>query len=1031
MGPSSRATCWFSGLAWFVVLTGVPVMAAHRVSTPEFHLQYWTRADGLPDDFVTSLQQTADGFLWVGTARGLVRFDGWTFIPVRPAPAGNQPPDDVLKVTAQCVDGEGRLWFGTKRHGVFRLAPQAPQPLIAQPVGMAGEEVLCLGAGDFGVVWIGSERGLRKWEGGTLSQPVTTPRLADPAVLGLRVTPTNGVWLTTREGLFQYQDGVVQRAAFDLETTEQKSPFLGIFVDRIGSLWGFGDTYLLNLSEGRRFNYFRGGGATPLHVWSICEGRAGQLWIGTSGQGLFQFSGNRFRAVDLREARDHLDVRAVFVDREGNLWAGSQRGGLLRLQERSVRWFAGPDSAATCLVEDPGGRVWAGFEHGGLWVGRGGLLEPAGRTSPLANHNLISSLYFMRDATCWMGTLGSGLYRVEEGRTLRHTTAHGLTDDTVLAVCGGGPGRVWVSTADGCVHRYAGGTRVTFDTGSGLTGQPVTALTPASPAGVWLGTTRGEVLRFQTSSFTTLSTPGAFGGRPVRGLREDSSGRLWVGTAGGGLGCYMSGQWRFWDTTNGLPDNTVLGIEESQAGELWVATARGVCRLPGDWTVADAAQPFPIVVEFPPGGGRDVEFGWPRSLRSRDGRLWFATHHGVVNFDPAELQPVAAPLPVRIETVLANGQPQSGFVSQSGLPADVPRTPRNRARRAFPLPTALRDLEIRFTTPSLAMPERTRFRHKLEGFDPDWQDSTTSRRARYGRLPAGDYRFLVAASNAEGVWNEAETQLAFVVPPPLWRAPWALALQLLALVSLVAVVVRVASHRRLVRQLARLEEQRAMERERARIARDMHDELGSKLTKISFLSERARNDLPGTSPAGERLDSIARTARGLLHSLDEIVWVVNPRNDTLEHLAGYLGQYTAEYFQNTTVEYDLRMPGALPAHPLSAEARHNVFLAFEEALSNALKHSGASRVGVAMTVANGEFHVRITDNGRGFEAARPDVGSAANADSTPPRRAGTGLRGMRARLTDLGGRCDVVSQPGVGAVITLILPLTAPEKHSA
>lgn len=1027
---SNHVTRWLAGLAGCLALAGMPGLASYRVSTPEYDLQYWTRGDGLPDDSVTSLQQTSDGFLWVGTTRGLARFDGWMFSPVRAAAVGGVPPEEPLKVTAQCVDAAGRLWFGTERHGVFRLDPLGDAPMTAQAVGLAGEEVLCLGADDSGYLWVGTERGLLEWEGGRFVRISPLSELADPAVLGLRVTPTNGVWLTTREGLFQYQNGAIRRAAFEPDGTDQKSPFRGIFVDRLGSLWGFGDTYLLNVPERRRFNYFRGGGATPLRVWSICEGRAGQLWIGTSGQGLFQFSGNRFRAVDLREARDHLDVRAVFADREGNLWVGSQRGGLLRLQERMVRSFPGPGSAPTCLVEDPGGRVWAGFAHGGLWVGKGGLLEPAGSTSPLAGHNLISSLHFMRDGTLWMGTWGSGLYRMEEGRALRHTTAHGLTDDSVLAVTGGGVGRVWVSTADGYVHRYLGGARTTFGRESGLTGAPVTALSGGGARPLWLGTAQGEVLRFGLTNFATVSPPGAFGGRPVRALCEDSRGRLWVGTAGGGLGCHMSGQWRFWVAPNLLPDDTIFGIEESPGGELWLATGRGIGRLPaGDGP--NEAQPFPIVIEYPTGTGVSVEFGWPRSVRARDGRLWFATPHGVVNFDPSDLQPARPPPRVRIEAVLANGRTQSGFVPQFASAARrLPALATAGRDDVFRLPTALRDLEISFTAPGLTAPERTRFRHQLEGFDADWQDSTAARRARYGRLPVGTYRFRVAAGNAEGVWNEADTQLAFVVPPPVWRTPWAMALQLLALIALVAVVVRVVSHRRLVRQLARLEQQRAMERERARIARDMHDELGSKLTKISFLSERVRNELSASSPVAERLDSIAGTARRLLQSLDEIVWVVNPRNDTLEHLAGYLAQYTSEYLQNTTVTYDLRLPPDLPAHPVSAEVRHNVFRAFEEALGNALKHSGASRVGVALTLADREFQIRVTDNGRGFTPGSAAAGPGGDGNAAP-RRAGTGLRGMHARLTDLGGRCEIQSQPGEGAIVTLTVPLDATMKHSA
>jgi len=366
-----------------------------------------------------------------------------------------------------------------------------------------------------------------------------------------------------------------------------------------------------------------------------------------------------------------------------------------------------------------------------------------------------------------------------------------------------------------------------------------------------------------------------------------------------------------------------------------------------------------------------------------------------------------------VEAVLADGRAQ-------------PRLAAASSAAALRLPSGLRDLELQFTAPSLTFPERTRFRHQLEGFDPDWQDSPGNRRARYGRLPAGEYRFRVTASDAEGSWTGAETELALVVPPPWWLSPWIVVLE----GTLAATAARKLSHRRLRRQLARVQAQQAMERERSRIARDMHDELGSKLTRINFLCERARNELAEVSPAANKLDSIASTSRDLLHSLDEIVWAVDPRNDSLEHLVAYLGQYTAEYLQNTALPYDLKMPGTVPEQALSAEVRHNLFLAFEEALGNALKHSKATHLAIKMTTADGCFIIHISDNGCGF-VVPPPLAEPPRPPAAGWRRGGTGLRGMRARLGTIGGRCEIRSQPGRGTAITLTLPLATIEASPA
>ena len=288
------------------------------------------------------------------------------------------------------------------------------------------------------------------------------------------------------------------------------------------------------------------------------------------------------------------------------------------------------------------------------------------------------------------------------------------------------------------------------------------------------------------------------------------------------------------------------------------------------------------------------------------------------------------------------------------------------------------------------------------------------RSVHYGRLPYGAYRFRVAAANANGGWREAEETFAFIVPAPFYLQTWTICLFGLSAVAVVAGTVRRVSHRRLRFALARLEQQQSLERERMRIARDMHDEMGSKLTKISFLSERAQADAVSNGPLADKIESIAQTSRDLLKTMDEIVWVVNPRNDTLENLLAYLSHYAAEYFQNTPIECEMRLPQEIPPCPLSSDARHNLFLTFEEALNNVLKHSGGTRVKVEITVSANECEITIIDNGRGF--AVPETPA-----NVRPRggRGGNGLSNMRQRLADTGGECMVSSSPGKGTTVTI------------
>jgi signal transduction histidine kinase len=335
-------------------------------------------------------------------------------------------------------------------------------------------------------------------------------------------------------------------------------------------------------------------------------------------------------------------------------------------------------------------------------------------------------------------------------------------------------------------------------------------------------------------------------------------------------------------------------------------------------------------------------------------------------------------------------------------------------------PVRVRSLEVRFTALDFAAPEEIRFRHKLEGLDSDWVDDAGLRVARYGTLLYGRYRFHLAARRADGPWQEAADTFAFVVPTPLYFQTWAICLYIVAAIAVIAGTVRMVSHRRLRFALARLEQQQALERERMRIARDMHDEMGSKLTKISFLSEHVQVASATQGPVADRIEQIAETSRDLLKTMDEIVWVVNPVNDTLENLTTYLSHYAVEYFQNTSIECELRLPPDIPHSPLSSEARHNLFLTFEEVLNNVLKHSAASHVKVDVGVRQADFEITVTDDGKGFEVPPSSNGEVRSA------RGGNGLRNMRQRLSAIGGECLISSQPGAGTRVTLRFALTKP-----
>jgi signal transduction histidine kinase len=328
------------------------------------------------------------------------------------------------------------------------------------------------------------------------------------------------------------------------------------------------------------------------------------------------------------------------------------------------------------------------------------------------------------------------------------------------------------------------------------------------------------------------------------------------------------------------------------------------------------------------------------------------------------------------------------------------------------LPPSHRRVAIDFAALSYAAPENVRYRYRLENFDNDWTETANEHTARYSRLPAGEYRFRVIACNDSGVWNETGAAVSIVVDPFFWQTWWFRLAVLAAFTLAVALLVRWLSFRRLRAQLTLAEQQAALSEERARIAQDIHDDLGGSLAHIKFLSEAAAHEQAANPAAAEPLRHITATVRQILKSLDEIVWAINPRNDSLPDLISYLGHYAADFLRTAGVQFELELPDNPPTRAVGSDVRHHVFLLVKEALTNVARHAAARKVRLEVRLEGDALSVVIRDDGRGFDPAR--AGSA-----------GDGLQNMRKRMAAIGGRIEFTSTPGSGTQLRLTVPTGA------
>jgi signal transduction histidine kinase/ligand-binding sensor domain-containing protein len=1059
-----------------------------RPAARDYVLQTWQTAQGLPANAVTALVQAHDGWLWVGTANGLARFDGARFTTF-----GESHGLPSLRVTCLLEDRRGTLWVGTQHGGLARLENGR---FTTVPVGDgAGENsIFSLAQDAAGHVWIGAANGLYEFRAGAAVRRVSGQ--------ALRIAPEasgEGVWFLAGNntltrwvgGRLEYPDPTLEPARFSSLST--------LAFDGKNALWfGGPNEYLARFSEGRVTTFADGHPALTSVLWEILPTAGGDVWMGTSASGLARLRGTDVLSLTTDDGLPANSILALCEDREGNLWVGTNGGGLTRLRERRITALTMGDglsqNSIMALAEDAAGTIWIGTNGGGLNRWANGHAEPY-NPSYLLENDTIASLASLSDRSLWIGALTSGMSRLLEGR-LDFIPERLLPGRNVTAFCPDAADNLWVGTLDGGPLYFADHGPLPIPAVASLAGQPITAIvvqhalrpprralatppaeasssysfSPFRPLGplayypgesliaaqppdgtIWFGTAAQGVARLQDGKISRFTPAEGLASNFVRTLRFDDTGALWVGTSGG-LSRWRSGHFESFGLAQGLPDAVISQILDDGAGCLWLGTNRGILRVArqsfDDVAAGRAATLETLALDITDGlPSLECTGGYhPAGLRTGDGRLLFATVAGLAIIDPAKFTSPAAPPPVVIEEIALGTQlVPLGLVGPAGLlgPASPAAqlaessgtTPASPARPLEIAPDA-GPLKIRFTALSFTAPQRVRLRYRLEGLETAWTENAPSatRTAAYPHLPPGAYRFIVQASQDGRAWSPVGASFALRVLAPWWRTPWALAAGILASIALVASIARFAARRRLKRRLREVEQKLALERERTRIARDIHDQLGANLTQIALLSAPqsanavpavppARDEadqLPSSSPPADRTEfpttterfaAIASTANDLVQAVDAIVWAVNPKHGTLESLARYLVRFAEDFLAPTPLRLRLDVPPQLPASPLSSEVRHNLFLAAREALNNAVRHAHATELHLTLRAENGQLTVVIADNGRGFEPA------------TAAQDRGNGLENLHRRLADCGGACTITSQPKAGTVVTFRLPL--------
>jgi signal transduction histidine kinase len=802
-----------------------------------------------------------------------------------------------------------------------------------------------------------------------------------------------GLWVGSNSRLCRVQDGRVDVNIAD--SGPEPTDTAALLADTKGTLWVGGASGLFKLDQ-RRFTQV-GRESNLLRIQTLCFGVAERLWIGTVN-GLVRLDGNELSRLTTDQGLSGNLISEVFRDREGSIWIGNDVPGVDQIRFNRFASLSTRQGLShpitTSIYEDREGALWIGTHQGVNKYAQGQLTQWAKRDGLSAN--LVFAVFEDAKAGLWIGT-ESGLNHFVDGKFRIFRTRDGLPSAVIWCLYRDPSGTMWVGTRRGLVKIREDGFEVFNHDNSGLSHDDVRAICEDTDGRLWVGTSYG-LNCFENGRFVSYVNSGP--DQPlnvVLALHADPNGDLWIGTMEQGLLRYRNGRFTSFTRDNGLHDNLVYRILEDDGDNLWMSCNRGIFRVSKAElnAVADGKSARIQCTVFGKSDGLlSTECNGtvqPAGWKARDGRLWFPTTKGVAVIDPQHLPHNQFAPPVVIEEVTLNGK------------AVVPSP-------TLEIGPDINSVEIRYSALSYVAPELVQFKYRLEGLDPDWLPVTSERVARYTHLPAGRFRFRVAACNNDGVWNETGATLAFHVIPPWWRTVWFATLAVIAFAGFVGGTARLVTVRRYRHRMAELERQHALERERSRIARDMHDGLGSNLVKISMLGEIAEGQTDDPDSLRPRLQKITQTARDAVRDMDEIVWAVNPKNDTVENLANYLCQFAREHFEVSTTALHLDVPPNLPDHPLSAEVRHNLFLVVKEALNNAVKHAHAADVWLRLNADSTQLEIEVEDNGGGMV-------------ESPPGRKGQGMENLQARTAQIGGRLDVQSRSGQGTRISIRLRL--------
>ena len=1036
-----------SAPAGLTLLLSLCLPSTSRAERPP--LKAYTTADGLAHDSVNRIVRDSRGFLWFCTAEGLSRFDGYRFknytqdqgLPHRNINDLLETHDGVYLVATSAglsvFNPHGRPY----RWNVLesRLEQTSAEPplfrtfLADAPSNRHTSTILSLAEDGQGRIWAGTGGGLYRVErsgGGWTLRKFEIEGWQDRGleVPALRAEPSGGLLVGSGYGLHRIApDGSVRKLL--------DAPTGSIFRDRDGRLWIDAGLELKVFAFDRdaltllqTFSQKDGLPANAIH-FSAQQTGDGRIYVGFEYGFAEYLPGARPNEPKFR-IFEREKINALAEEADGALWIGTDTRGAWKLAPTGFTMFGesdglSPSDEIMSVFTDHEGAVYVASRPNKLSLLTGGRFDtivPSGLKNRSWGWHFLDSL--SRDGEWWVpGSDGlrhypkvarfADLARTPPARV--YTTADGLFSSEVFLQFEDSRGDLWFSvigTIENTLLRWERrtGRIVPYTTADGLpsTNGPLSFAEDAH-GNVWFGEYFGGLARYRNGAFRLFTERDGLPTSQILDLLTDSRGRLWVATSGRGLFRVDDTDadvpvFHGLSTADGLSSNQPLCLTEDRFGRMYVGTGRGINRIDRDGRVK-------VFTEDDGLPGNQVT----RCATDRTGNLWFVTRNTLLRFAPAADRPSVPPA-VFIDKVLVNGVPQN--ISELGE-TDV---------QPLELASTQRQIQVDFFALTSGAGENIRYQYRLDG--QDWSVPTRQQTVTFDLAP-GRRTLSIRAIDSNGVPGARSASVALRILPPVWQRWWFVSTMALLAMGVFALFdrYRVARLREVNAALAetqraeealgrsRQERLRELERVRARIATDLHDDIGSSLTQIAVLGEVAHRQSAGGGNGSQPIERIISISNELVETMSDIVWAINPKKDHLSDLLQRMRRFASDVLTARRITFTLRTPDSARDAELGANVRREVFLIFKEIINNIVRHSGCGHVNIAFDLDGDDLVLTVQDNGKGFDA------SQTLRRTAPTTRGGNGLPNMERRAREMGGRFEIASQPGEGTIVALRMSL--------